>query len=74
MDKFDDLNLIVFKIINDTTEAELIKGKLESNNIPVMLRGESVIGAYTIPVKSLGEIKILIKKEDLEKAKEVFAV
>lgn len=69
--KFDDLGLVILQITNDITEAQLIKGKLELQEIPVILKGESIGGAYAITVNGWGQIKVLVKKEDLEKAKEV---
>jgi hypothetical protein len=68
MNKFDDLGLIVFKTTNDSMESELMKSKLEANNFPVMIKSESFA---RITVDGLGEIKILIRKEDLEKANKI---
>lgn len=71
MNKFDDLGLEILLTTNDITEAQVIKSKLESENIQVLLKGESISGAYAITVDGWGKIRILVKKEDLEKAREV---
>jgi len=44
-------------------EAHLIRGKLESENIPTMLKYESVGQIYGITVDGLSEVQIFVPKE-----------
>jgi len=57
-------------ITYDPLEAEMIKGLLESGGIPVVLRS-SKISPYPVNIGKIGEIKVLVKKEDQEAAEEV---
>ena len=54
----------------DPLEAEMIKDLLESGGIPVVLRS-SKVSPYPVNIGKIGEIKILVKKEDKETAEEV---
>jgi hypothetical protein len=57
-------------ITYDPLEAEMIKDLLESGGIPVVLRS-SKISPYPVNIGKIGEIKVLVKKEDQEAAEEV---
>ena len=57
-------------ITYDPLEAEMIKDVLESGGIPVVLRS-SKVSPYPVNIGKIGEIKILVKKEDQEAAEEV---
>lgn len=54
----------------DPLEAEMIKDVLESGGIPVVLRS-SKVSPYPVNIGKIGEIKILVKKENKEAAEEV---
>ncbi len=54
----------------DPIEAEIIKGLLESGGITVVLRS-SKISPYPVNIGKIGEIKILVRKEDKETAEKV---
>jgi hypothetical protein len=54
----------------DQLEAEMIKDLLESGGIPVVLRS-SKVSPYPVNIGKIGEIKILVKREDREAAEEV---
>jgi hypothetical protein len=54
----------------DQLEAEMIKDVLESGGIPVVLRS-SKVSPYPVNIGKIGEIKILVKREDREAAEEV---
>jgi hypothetical protein len=54
----------------DSIEAEIIKDLLESGGIPVVLRSSKVT-PYPVNVGKIGEIKILVRKEDKEAAEKV---
>jgi len=52
-------------------EAQIIKGRLESEGIPVLLRYESAGLVYGITVDGLGEVKIMVPRNLAEEAKEI---
>jgi len=52
-------------------EAEIIKGKLESEEIPVFLKKEAIGRIYGITTDGLGEIKVLVPKNLVEKARKI---
>lgn len=54
----------------DPIEAEIIKGLLESGGITVVLRS-SKVSPYPVNIGKIGEIKILVRKEDKETAEKV---
>jgi len=57
-------------ITYDTLEAEIVKDLLESGGIPVVLRS-SKVSPYPVNIGKMGEIKVLVRKEDKETAEEV---
>jgi hypothetical protein len=57
-------------ITYDSIEAEIIKDLLESGGIRVVLRSLKVT-PYPVNVGKIGEIKILVRKEDKEAAEKV---
>jgi type 1 glutamine amidotransferase len=52
-------------------EAHVIKGKLESEGIPVLLQHESQVFAVT--VDGMGAVRVLVPEHLAEKAREVIA-
>ncbi|MGD0885315.1 MAG: DUF2007 domain-containing protein [Thermodesulfovibrionales bacterium] len=63
---------IEFIMTYDPLEAEMIKDLLESGGIPVVLRS-SKVSPYPVNIGRMGEIKILVRKEDKETASRVIA-
>ena len=59
-------------ITYDPIEAEIVKDLLESGGIPVVLRS-SKVSPYPVNIGKIGEIKILVRKEDSEAAEAVIA-
>ncbi len=55
-------------------EAQIIKGRLESEGIPVLLRYESAGLVYGITVDGLGEVKVMVPKHLAEEAKAILGV
>jgi len=55
-------------------EAQIIKGRLESEGIPVLLSYESAGLVYGITVDGLGEVKIMVPRDLVEEAKEILGV
>lgn len=56
----------------DSLEAEMIKDLLESGGIEVVLRS-SKVSPYPVNIGKIGEIKILVRKEDQDTAARVIA-
>jgi hypothetical protein len=55
-------------------EAQIIKGRLESEGIPVLLSYESAGLVYGLTVDGLGEVKIMVPQRLAEDAKEILGV
>ncbi len=55
-------------------EAQIIKGRLESEGIPVLLSYESAGLVYGITVDGLGEVKIMVPRRLTEEAREILGV
>ena len=52
-------------------EAQIIKGRLESEGIPVLLSYESAGLVYGLTIDGLGEVKIMVPKALEKEAKEI---
>jgi hypothetical protein len=55
-------------------EAQIIKGRLESEGIPVLLSYESAGLIYGLTVDGLGEVKIMVPQHLAEEAKEILGI
>ena len=55
-------------------EAQVIKGRLESEGIPVLLSYESLGLVYGFTTDGLGEVKIMVPKHLAQEAKEILGV
>jgi len=54
-------------------EAQIIKGHLESEGIPVLLSYESAGLIYGITIDGLGEVKVMVPEHLAEEAKGILA-
>lgn len=50
------------------TQAKIITGRLETEGIPTRLKYEAAGTIYAVTVDGLGEVKILVPAEDLDRA------
>lgn len=57
----------------DDIEAEIVKDLLESENIQVVVNSMK-ISPYPVSIGRMGEIKLLVKKDDLSKAEKIIQV
>ena len=57
-------------ITYDSIEAEMIKDLLQSGGMPVVVRS-SKVAPYPVNIGKMGEIRILVRVEDEEAAKQV---
>jgi len=55
-------------------EAQIMKGRLESEGIPVLLSYESAGLVYGLTVDGLGEVKVMVPKHLAEEAKEILGI
>ena len=55
-------------------EAQIIKGRLESEGIPALLSYESASLVYGLTVDGLGEVRIMVPKHLAKEAKEILRV
>jgi hypothetical protein len=55
-------------------EAHIIKGRLETEGIPVLLSYESAGLVYGITVDGLGQVKIMVPEHLAEEAKEILGM
>ena len=51
------------------TEADIIKGFLESNGIDCVFNSRNVLSVYAFTTDGLGEVRIMVKETDYETAK-----
>jgi hypothetical protein len=52
-------------------EAQIIKGRLESEGIPVLLQYESAGVVYGLTVDGLGEVKVMVPEHLAGQAREI---
>jgi len=52
-------------------QAELLRGLLEAQEIPVVLSQEGLGHVYALTVGTLGQVQVLVPAKDLERAKVV---
>ncbi len=57
----------------DDVEAQIVKNLLEAQDIQVVVDSLK-IRPYPVSIGRIGEIRLLVKKEDMEKAKEVLKI
>jgi hypothetical protein len=55
-------------------EAQIMKGRLESEGIPVLLSYESAGLVYGLTVDGLGEVKVMVPEHLAEEAKEILGI
>ncbi|MFH1680749.1 MAG: DUF2007 domain-containing protein, partial [Candidatus Eisenbacteria bacterium] len=62
----------VAKMQNDS-EALVVRGLLEANGIEVVFRATLVQSVHPITINGVGEVRILVRPEDAEKARELLS-
>ena len=71
MENQAELNELV--VIDGLMEAEIIKSKLESFEIPCMLKFEAVGRLLGLTTDGLGKVQVMVPPQYLEKAKEILS-
>jgi len=54
-------------------QAHVIKGRLESEGIPVILRYDSGSTVFALTVDGLGEVEILVPREEATRARQILS-
>lgn len=70
----EDTKLVTVYTTNGEPEAFIIKGKLELEGIPVILKYESAGKVIGITVDGLGEIQVQVPENMLDIAREIIKV
>lgn len=66
-----ETSLVTVYVASGLPEAHIIKGKLETEAIPVLLSYESAGLVYGLTVDGLGEVQVMVPPALAEKAKEI---
>jgi hypothetical protein len=69
----NDGNLKELMAVEGNMEAEIIKSKLESYEIPVLLQYEAAGRIFGITMDGLGKVRIMVPQDLLEEARKVLA-
>lgn len=64
-------NMIVVYNASGKLDGEIIKAFLEANDIRVIMTQEGAASAYGLTVGVLGNVEILVDRENLERAREL---
>ena len=64
---------VVLEYVPGDLQAEILRGLLEAQGIPVFMSQESAGKAIGLTVGPLGEVTILVRAEDLQDAQRVLA-
>jgi hypothetical protein len=64
---------VVVAYPKNETEAQIIKGLLESEGIPVRIKQEAIGRIYGLTLNGLGQIRLLVPAENKECAKHLLS-
>jgi hypothetical protein len=67
----EDNKFVTVYTTNGDPEAHIIKGKLETEGIPVLLKYESAGRVFGITIDGLGEIQVQVPENMLEIARKI---
>jgi hypothetical protein len=70
----EEIRLITVYVAVGQPEAEIIKGRLESEGIPAVLRYESAGIVYGLTVDGLGQVEVQVPASLAEEARQVLDV
>jgi len=66
-----DVELVEIWRAADEMEAQIIRGALEASGMKCILRGEALRHTHGFTVDGLGEVRILVRPDDAEQAKQI---
>lgn len=67
-------DLVTVAIVYGQAEAEIVKAKLESKNIPVHLKREAIQIVYGFKLDGLGEVEVQVPQPLVKQARKVLGV
>lgn len=70
----EDTRLITVYVASGQIEAEIVKGRLESEGIPAMLRYEAAGLIYGLTIDGLGQVEIQVPSPLAQHAREILAI
>jgi hypothetical protein len=70
----EETGLTTVYIANGQPEAEIVKGRLENEGIPAMLRYESAGVVYGLTINGLGQVQVQVPSSLAQHAREILAV
>lgn len=70
----EDTRLITVYVASGQIEAEIVKGRLESEGIPAMLRYEALGLVYGLTIDGLGQVEIQVPSSLAQHAREILAI
>lgn len=62
----------ILAVFEYSTEANLVKAKLDSENLKSMLMDEKTVDSDPLISQAIGGVKLLVQNEDLEKATKIY--
>lgn len=68
-----DDKIVTLTTFYDAMEAEIVRGRLEANNIPCFIADGNFLAAVPIYNQATGGVKIKIFARDLDKCREILA-
>jgi len=70
----EETGLTTVYIANGQPEAEIVKGRLENEGIPAMLRYESAGVVYGLTINGLGQVQVQVPSSLAQYAREILAI
>jgi len=70
----EETGLITVYVAYGQPEAEIIKGRLESEGIPAILRYESAGLVYGLTINGLGQVEVQVPSSLAQQAKEILGI
>lgn len=68
-----ETGLTTIYVANGQPEAQIIKGRLENEGIPAILRYESLGLVYGFTIDGLGQVKVMVPSPMAQKARNILA-
>lgn len=70
-ERYRTMDIVRVHSVQGQPEADLIQSLLEANNIESFTKGRAVQSVHPFTVDGLGEIQILVREEDTDKARNI---
>lgn len=70
----EETRLTTVYLANGQPEAEIIKGRLENEGIPAMLRYESAGVVYGLTIDGLGQVEVQVPSSLAQQAKQILEI